>query len=91
MTVEEWLAKIVEIVSTNTTQLSSGEITPGQATEKEQEVILRARLDLSDKDGAELLDPILATHQIMADNLKQAGHSVPGNDPDKPTEIQMAW
>ena len=45
---------------------------------------MRARLDLTDEQGAELLSGILAMHQTMANDLAQQGHPAPGNDSGKP-------
>jgi hypothetical protein len=84
MTAEQWLAKIADLVRAHTEQLLAREITVSDADHEEQELVLRARLDLTDEEGRELLKQILAFHQALASELAQKGHPVSGNDPKKP-------
>jgi hypothetical protein len=84
MTVKQWLKKITDLPATNAKRLIAGEITPSEAEEEEEVLLMRARLDLTDEQGAELLRGILAAHQAAADALARDGHPVSGNDPERP-------
>jgi hypothetical protein len=84
MTVEQWLARALELVRGHDQQLLAGEITASQADAEERELVMRARIDLSDEDGLEFLNGILRIHQALATELAQGGYPVSGNDPKKP-------
>jgi hypothetical protein len=84
MTVDQWFKAIIELIGIHATQLNAGEITPDQANRDEEEMVLRARLDLSDEDGQALLTRVLSGHQEIADELARRGHPMPGNDSSQP-------
>jgi hypothetical protein len=84
VTVEHWLTKITELVVRHGKRLSAGEITASEADMEEEEIIIQARLDLTDEQGAELLRKLLAAHQTIADDMARRGRPASGNDPDKP-------
>lgn len=84
MTVEYWLTKITELVVKQGKSLSAGEITASEADREEEELVMQARLDLTDEEGAELLRRLLAAHQTIADNMALRGRPASGNDPKKP-------
>ena len=84
MNLDQWFMAIRELAATHARQLIAGEITPDQATREEEEMVLRARLDLSDEDGKEMLNRMLSSHQEVADELARRGRPIPGNDSTLP-------
>lgn len=84
MTVAEWVKTIALLAVTNTTRLRAGEITAAQADREEEDLVIRARLELTDEQGVQLLAGVLAAHQAIADEMAQRGHPASGNDSHKP-------
>jgi hypothetical protein len=84
MTVDQWFMAIRELVATHARRLTAGEISADQASREEEEMVLRARLDLSDEDGQEMMNRTLRAHQELADDLAQHGQPISGNDSSKP-------
>jgi hypothetical protein len=84
VTVAQWLEKVTELVAIHVKQMTAGEITSSEADDEEQELLMRARLDLTDEQGEEFLRGVLSIHQTIANELLRRGHPVSGNNPDKP-------
>jgi hypothetical protein len=84
VTVAQWLEKITELRAIHVRQMVAGEITASQADDEEQELLMRARLDLTDEQASELLKGVLLAHQATANEIIKRGHSVSGNNPHKP-------
>jgi hypothetical protein len=84
MTVTEWVSQISLLVVTNTKRVVAGHITASEAEREEEDLIIRARLELTDEQGAELLKGMLAAHQTIANHMARRGHPAPGNDSENP-------
>ena len=55
-----------------------------ECKEKQTDVLLRARLELTEEDFEKIVKASLLVHQICADGLSRRGTSVPGSDPKLP-------
>ena len=84
MRVDYWLDAIAALIAINATRLQAGEITVAEADKEEMELLMRARVDLSREDIAELLRRILIRHQFIADDEARNGWPCPGNDSAHP-------
>ena len=84
MRVDYWLDAIAALIAINATRLQAGEITVAEADKEEMELLMRARVDLSREDIAELLRRILTRHQFIADDEARNGRPCPGNDSANP-------
>jgi hypothetical protein len=63
---------------------AQGELSGAQAADAEHEIVMRARLAMTDEDFLEAQRRILAFHHEIAKELSKGGLSAPGNDPRKP-------
>ena len=79
MTVEQWLTKIVELSMEQSKRASTGEIT--QVDDEMEALLMKARSDLTDEQGEELLKRVLLYGQDTVKELSNEGRPIPGNDP----------
>jgi hypothetical protein len=59
-------------------------LAPDEFEENKTDLVLRARLALTDVDFVKLTKSILMAHQLLADGLSRQGAPTPGNDVSRP-------
>jgi hypothetical protein len=63
---------------------AKGEMTNATFIEEVDEIILGARVSLTDDEFRDVLQNVLRMHHLLAADLSKHGCGIPGNDPLKP-------
>jgi len=62
----------------------NGEITEADTANATKEILMRARLAMTDEEVLEIQRQALRIHHEVAKHISGSGFKVPGNDPHKP-------
>jgi hypothetical protein len=84
VTAREILAELAALANRLTRQLTAGEITEKELNERMEDLLMSARLKLTDEEFLEVQRGVLAMHHEITANLSAHGNRVPGNDPRRP-------
>jgi hypothetical protein len=85
MTAKQVFDEILALTATHILRIQSGEITQVEANDEMEELLMRARLSLSDEELVKIRGSVLSIHDVIARDIKSShGVSVPGNDPSNP-------
>jgi hypothetical protein len=63
---------------------AAGEITKAQFLEQSNDILIQARIWMTDEQFLNIQRDVLVLHHLLAKELSGHGYLIPGNDPDKP-------
>lgn len=70
MTVELWLAQLLELFKTHADRVVRGDLSQEEASRHERELMLLARLDLTDEQYAILQQGMQRGHELIAQSRR---------------------